>query len=142
MTLREAGTTVQFTIGGAKGDLASLPERRSYTLIFDDVSKVQTLMVKVDGRTKTIHPVYQNGKTIIQIENLRCSAKVEVVMTGVIVRENRDKTQMVTELLSKYQMDTIPKRALFGSFVKNIYKPFPVRDDAMYGPVKEILQMK
>ncbi len=142
MTLREAGTTVQFTIDGAKGDLASLPERRSYTLIFDDVSKVQTLMVKVDGRTKTIHPVYQNGKTIIQIENLRCSAKVEVVITGVIVRENRDKTQMVTELLSKYQMDTIPKRALFGSFLKNIYKPFPVRDDAMYGPVKEILQMK
>ncbi len=39
-------------------------------------------------------------------------------------------------------MTTVAKSVLFGGFIKDITKPFPSHDAALYGPVKEIFQMK
>ena len=142
LSVREAGGDLTFTIHKAKGDLSVLPERRDYTLVFDDIKKAQSVTVKVDGRAKQVTTQQQNGKTILSVMHVPAGAKVEVHLAAVTPRENRDKQQLITERLSQYQMTTVAKRLMFGSYIKDIEKPFPSKDEALYGPVKEILQMK
>lgn len=142
LSVREAGGDLTFTIHKAKGDLSVLPERRDYTLVFDDIKKAQSVTVKVDGRAKQVTTQQQNGKTILSVMHVPAGAKVEVHLAAVTPRENRDKQQLITERLSQYQMTTVAKRLMFGSYIKDTEKPFPSKDEALYGPVKEILQMK
>ena len=142
LSVREAGRDLAFTIHKTTGDLSVLPNRRDYTVIFDDISKAESIFVKIDGRAKQIEPQYSDGKTVLVISNVAAGAKVEVQLASVTPRENREKTQLITERLSQYQMTTVTKRMLFGGYVKDIKKPFPSKDEALFGPVKEILQMK
>ena len=142
LSVREAGGDLTFTIDKAQGDLSSLPERRAWTLVFDDATTAQTINTKIDGQTVEVTPQYANGKTTIALWDVPVTAKVEVLFSSITPRENCDKQQLITERLSQYQMTTVAKRLQFGSFIKDITKPFPSKDEALYGPIKEILKMK
>jgi alpha-glucosidase (family GH31 glycosyl hydrolase) len=142
LSVREAGRDLAFTIQPAKGDLSTLPQKRDWTLVFDDISKAETITVKVNGRIKEIAPTHTDGKTLLKLTGVPVTAKTEIAFSGITARENRDKQLLITEVLSKYQMTTVAKSMLFGGFAKDITKPFPSHDAALYGPVKEIFQMK
>ena len=142
LSVREAGRDLTFAIQPAKGDLSTLPQKRDWTLIFDDVAAAARTAVKINGRAKETAPIQQDGKTVVTLPAVPVTAKVEVDFAGITPRENRDKRLLITEVLSKYQMTTVAKSMRFGAFIKDIKKPFPSHDAALYGPVKEILKMK
>ena len=142
LSVREAGRDLAFTIQPAKGDLSTLPQKRDWTLVFDDISKAEAISVKVNGRVREIMPIHTNGKTLLKLTGVPVTAKTEIAFSGITARENRDKQLLITEVLSKYQMTTVAKSMLFGGFAKDITKPFPSHDAALYGPVKEIFHMK
>ena len=142
LTVREAGRDLAFTIRPAKGDLSSLPKKRDWTLVFDDVSAAEAISVKINGKVRETAVKQQEGKTILTLCAVPATAAVEIQFSAITPRKNRDKQLLITEVLSKYQMTTVAKSMLFGGFAKDITKAFPSHDAALYGPVKEILKMK
>ena len=139
LSVREAGKDLLFKIGAAEGDLSVLPEKREWRLVFDDISSAKDITVKVSGRKRPVSPEYKGGKTIITLLSVPADADVEVEFKAVESRKNPCKKEAVGELLSKYQLPTVFKQAVFTSFMKDLSKPFPLSDSALKGPVEEVL---
>ena len=139
LSVSEEGDALRFTIGAAKGDLSVLPARREWKLIFDDISAAQEITVKVSGSSSPALPEYKGGKTIVTIPAAPADADIAVECKGVEIRKNPGKKEAVGELLSKYQLPTLYKQAVFHPFIKDLTKPFPLHDSALKGPVEEIL---
>ena len=139
LSVREAGEELLFTIGAARGDLSVLPARREWKLVFDDISSAKEVTVRVCGSDRPVLPEYKGGKTSITIADVSPDADIEVVCRGFEIRKNPGRKEAVGALLSKYQLPTLYKQAVFNPFMKDLTKPFPLHDSALKGPVEEIL---
>ena len=139
LSVREAGKDLLFKISAAKGELSLIPEKREWKLIFDDISKAREITVKIGSRKRNVLPEFKKGKTIITLSAVPSSSDVEIEFKGFEERKNRSNKECVIELLSKYQLPTLFKQAVFTPFVKDISKPFPLPDKALKGPIEEIL---
>ena len=139
LSVREAGEDLLFTIGAARGDLSVLPARREWKLVFDDISSAREITVRVCGSDRPVLPEYKGGKTSITIADVSPDADIEVVCRAFGVRKNPGRKEAVGALLSKYQLPTLYKQAVFNPFMKDLTKPFPLHDSALKGPVEEIL---
>ena len=139
LSVREAGKDLLFKISAAKGDLSVLSAKREWKLVFDDVSSAKEITVKVSGRKRPVVPEYKGGKTVVTLLSVPADADIEVEFKAFEIRKNPCKKEAVGELLSKYQMPTIFKQAVFTSFMKDLSKPFPLSDIALKGPVEEVL---
>lgn len=139
LSVREAGKDMLFRISAAKGDLSLIPQKREWKLIFDDISNAREITVRVAGRKRSISPEHKDGKTTITLLSVPVESEVEIDFIGLEARQNPDKTVSLINLLSKYQLPTLFKKATFSSFIKDISKPFPLCDKALKGPVDEIL---
>lgn len=142
LSVTEGGRQLIFTISGASGDLSVLPEKRSYELIFDDISSAESISVKVGGRKKSFTYKNKSSKTIIYVKDVAPRSELSVELFGTQVRKNIDKKEALINLLSSYQMTTIAKGASFAPFIKDPTKPFPFKREALKGPVDEILSME
>ena len=139
LSVREAGEELLFTIGAARGDLSVLPARREWKLVFDDISSAREITVRVCGSDRPVSPEYKGGKTSITIADVSPDADIEVVCRAFEVRKNPGRKEAVGALLSKYQLPTLYKQAVFNPFMKDLTKPFPLHDSALKGPVEEVL---
>ena len=139
LSVREAGKDLLFRISAAKGELSLIPEKREWKLIFDDISKAKEITVRVGGRKRNVAPEYKEGKTVITLSSVSADAEVEVEFKAFEARQNPDKRECIIELLSKYQLPTLFKQAVLAPFIKDISRPFPLSEQALKGPVEEIL---
>ena len=139
LSVKETDRDLLFKINAAKGDLSILPDRREWELVFDDISMVKKITVRVCGTEIPVSPQYKGGKTVITLPSVPVDADVEVEFKTFKIRKNPCKKAAVGELLSKYQLSTIYKRAVFASYIKDLSKPFPLSDSALKGPVEEVL---
>ena len=111
LSVKEAGEDLWFEISAAKGDLSVVPSKREWKLVFDDISSAKEITVKVFGRITPVSPEYKCGKTVITLSSVPADADIKVELKAFEIRKNPCKKEAVGELLSKYQLPTIFKRA-------------------------------
>ena len=141
--VREAVRDIIFEIKPAEGNCSTLPSRRNYTLVFEDIVSAESIKVTSKGKDIKFDVTYKGGKTIITLKGITPKQGVEVAMTEITARTNRDKKEQIIDLVTKYQMNVSLKQIKFNSFIKDIYgKSIPDCEDYYKGPIKEVLEMK
>ena len=138
MKNEENSNDICFTIKKAEGDLSVIPEERTYKLVFEDVSAAEEIMVN----TEEFEIKQICDKIVVTIKNAKPADEIKVTMKNITARQNRDKREFIIELLSKYQFATVFKKSKFNGYIKDISKPFPVKDEDLRGPVEEVLALK
>ena len=141
--VREAVRDVVFDIQPARGNCSTLPARRNYTLVFEDITSAENISVTSKGKEVKFDIEYKGGKTIITLKGITPKQGVEVALTEITARGNRDKKEQIIDLVTKYQLGVNMKLLKFNSFVKNIYgKSIPDCEDYFKGPIAEVMQQK
>ena len=87
--------------------------------------------------------VHKGGKTIITLKSITPKQGVEITLTEITARANKDKREQVIDLVTKYQLGVNMKLLKFNSFVKDIYgKSIPDCEDCFKGPIAEVMAQK
>ena len=131
-----------FDIYPAKGDVSVLPQSRNYTLIFENVRDAEEICVKVDCNAHDYEMYKKDDKIYIELNDISPKNKVELVLKNIVRRENRNKKEYITEIISKYQMKTVSKKVMFSEFIKDIQSGLLSCNKALKGPIEEILKLK
>ncbi|MBR3816942.1 MAG: DUF5110 domain-containing protein [Clostridia bacterium] len=139
-TVCENGNTVTFTVSPAEGSCASLPKKRNYTLVFEDISDAQ-ISLTVNGKDSKYEVREKFGKLYITLNGITPRSAVEITLTDVKVRENTDKKEQIIDLITKYQLSVNYKLVKFAKFLKNIDGKIPSCDDCLSEPIAEIQNM-
>ncbi len=142
LAVRERINNVSFTAYPAEGDRSLLPEKRSYTLIFEDITAGDNISVFVGGKKGKCNITFREGKTYIELKDIANDKKIEINFSNITPRGNADKKEQIIDLVTKYQLGVNAKLSTFGSFVNNIYGKLPECEDCFSGPIKEVLQQK
>ena len=141
--VREAVRDVIFEIKPAEGNCSTLPTRRNYTLVFEDITAADSISVTSKGKDVKFDVAYKCGKTIIALKGITPKQGVEIALTGITARANRDKKEQIIDLVTKYQLNVNMKLLKFNSFVKDIYgKSLPDCEDYFKGPIAEVMEQK
>ncbi len=140
LAVRELGGELTFTAYPASGDISTLPEKRSYTLIFENASEAGKISVLIDGKKANATVKAIDSKLHIELSGVSPLSEIQVVLSDVRLRENRDKKEQIIELVTKYQMKVSLKKDKFEPFIKNIYGKLPELDECFIGPVREVLE--
>ncbi len=138
-TVEEKADNVTFSIAKAEGDASVVPETRTYSVKFKDV---------VDGKaTVTVNGEKAEAKTAVCGGTLevavsaKADATVEISLESCRYLENGDMKQMLTNVISKFQMSTDRKGMIYNSFIKNS-KSVPNVAKDFRGQIEEILNLK
>ncbi len=140
LAVRELGGELTFTAYPTLGDISTLPEKRSYTLIFENASDAGKISVLIDGKKANATVKAIDSKLHIELSGVSPLSEIQVVLSDVRLRENRDKKEQIIELVTKYQMKVSLKKDKFEPFIKNIYGKLPELDECFIGPVREVLE--
>lgn len=136
-TVAENGNSVEFRIAKAEGDSSVVPENRTYTIKFKDIT-AGNVSVLVDGE-KVDTKLNKAGKTIEITVAATADASVVISLADCEYLKNEDKKQQLIQTVAKFQMPNDLK-LLFSGVLKNDKKiPVPFKD--FTGPIKEITEL-
>lgn len=138
-SVKESGTTLEFSIGKAEGDISVLPQKRKYILRFKDVVSCD-VTVRVNGRKSSCDVKNEDGTTVVTVKNVSPEDSVSVGLSTCDYLANMPKKEALIETISKYQMGNDSKGRLFTDFVLNGGNIPPVAED-FSGPIEEILAL-
>ncbi len=141
-TVSEDNGNLSFIISPAEGNCSSLPQRRNYTLLFEDVAEAKEIKVLVNGKEAKADISSYKGKTTIVLKGVTPKGKVEIIMEDFTKRVNRPKKDLVIELVTKYQMDVAMKALMFTSYLKKVDDKIPQCDECFSGPIREVVEMQ
>ena len=141
-TVEEADGNLSFFISPAEGNCSTIPQRRNYTLIFEDIAEAKAVKVLVNGKEANADIKSYKGRTTINLKGITPKGKVEILMENITVRTNRPKKDLVIELVTKYQMDVAMKALRFTSYLKRVDDKIPQCEECFYGPIKEVVEMQ
>lgn len=136
--IREIGSDVVFKICKACSDLSVIPEKRDYSLIFDDISDAKE--ISLSNADYSVEKKFD--KLYINISGVKPTDEVTIEFKSITARKNKDRKDLIIETISKYQMKTNIKRVTFSGYIKDITKPFPIKDENLKGPIDEIFALK
>lgn len=139
-TVTEDGTNLNFTVSPAEGNLSSVPKRRNYTFVFEDITDADAT-VTVGNKEAKADITAVDGKVKIHVKNVTPGSIVEVKLENTKVRINKDKKEAIIELVTKYQLPVNYKLVKFNPLLKNLSK-LPSCEEAIRGPINEIIKMK
>jgi hypothetical protein len=141
--VREAVRDISFEIKPAQGNCSTLPAKRNYTLVFEDITSAESISVTSKGKEIKFDVAYKCGKTIITLKGITPKQGVEINFTDIEARQNKDKKEQIIDLVTKYQLNVNMKLLKFGSFIKDIYgKSLPDCEDYFKGPIAEVMEQK
>lgn len=140
-TVSEDDGRLSFSISPAEGNCSSLPQRRSYTLIFEDVADAENVSISINGKEAKYELIKADRKIRILLKGISPKSLVEIRLEKITARFSRDKKEAIIELVTKYQLPVAYKKAKFEPFLKNMSK-LPGCEDALKGPLNEVLKMK
>ncbi len=132
-TVCEKGDKVSFSIAKAEGDTSVVPENRTYHIKFRDI-------VSGDVTVKGAEATVNNNGTLEVTVTAKADATVEIALENCKYLENGDMKQMLTNVISKFQMSTDRKGMIYNSFIKN-GKSVPNVARDFKGPIEEILKL-
>ncbi len=138
-TVAEQGDTVTFAISHNDGDISVVPEKRTYILKFKDITSADA-EIKVNGRSVKAQ-AEKCGKGLAVTVSAKAGAKIEVALTNCEYLKNEPKKQLLTNVISKFQMSTDVKGFKFGAFIKGEKDiPSGISQD-FKGPIEEIQKL-
>ncbi len=139
-SVKEQLGKLTFTVSPAEGNLSSLPKKRSYTFIFEDVCNGD-IAVTVNGTEAKSDIDRKNEKLYVTVKNIAPTAEIVVDIDNAVARANSDKKEKVINLITKYQLAVNYKKSKFSSFLKNINGKIPSCDECFKGPIEEVQKM-
>lgn len=139
-SVKEENRNLSFTVTPAEGNCSSLPQRRNYTFVFEDITDADEITVTLNGKEAKAEISKSNGKVTIYLKGVSPKSKVEIALNETKIRVNRDKREAIIELVTKYQLPVTTKLVKFSSALKNL--KLPSVDESFRGPINEILNMK
>lgn len=137
----EKDKTLKFCICPAEGNCSTVPTRRNYTLIFEDVKDAESITVKVNGKEINADIKKAKNRTEIILKGISPKANAEIIFEGFTARTNRDKKEMVIDLVTKYQLSVSLKRMKYNSFLSDVTGQIPVKEECFRGPIEEVQKM-
>ena len=138
-TVTEQGDKVSLSITKNEGDISVVPERRTFTLKFKDIVSAD-ISVTVNGRSVKAQQE-KCGKAISVTVSAKVGAKIEVILENCTYLKNDSRKQMLTNVISKFQMSTDVKGLKFGAFIKG-EKDMPSNISQDFsGPIEEIMKL-
>lgn len=139
----EKDGTVTFIINPSQGDLSVIPEKRSYTLSFNDIADCEKLTVSVNGKRATAVEQTKTAKdgTLTLVARISSGDKLKVTLKNITARKNPDKKEAVTDLLSKVQGSNNAKMILYTSWLNKSFKGNLLADKTIKDAVNEIFEM-
>lgn len=140
-TVSENNRTLKFNICPAEGNCSTVPARRNYTLVFEDIKDADSISVMVNGKQVNTEIKKAKGKTEITLKGISPKASVEIIFENFTARTNRDKREMVIDLVTKYQLSVSIKRMKYNSFLKDVTGEIPVKEECFRGPLEEVQKM-
>ena len=142
LAVREHGRTMTLRIDGAKGDLSVLPKKRTYKLLFDDLTDAKEAQVLIDGRARKAQIEQKDGKLLLVLPAVSPEQSIVIELWETTPRQNADKREQIVNLLSRYQMPTLKKNLLFAGYLKDPTQTGKIKQSALREPLEEILKMK
>ena len=139
-SVKEENGKLTFTVAPAQGNLSSLPKKRSYTFIFEDVSDGE-VSVTVNGKEAKAEVVNKDKKIYVTVKNVAVSAETVVDINGAVARNSGDKKEKIINLITKYQLAVNYKKSKFSPFLKDISGKIPACDECLRGPIDEVQKM-
>ena len=133
---------VRFTVSPAQGDISTLPEKRNYRFVFEDIAGYEAVTVKVNGKKKASQVTTDEGRTFVILSGITPEDTVEIFFEEITARQSRNKKEQIIELVTKYQLDVNYKKEKFNALVDNVYAKIPKCDECLSGPIKEVQFMK
>ena len=133
---------VRFTVSPAQGDISTLPEKRNYRFVFEDIAGYEAVTVKVNGKKKASQVTTDEGRTFVILSGITPEDIVEIFFEEITARQSRNKKEQIIELVTKYQLDVNYKKEKFNALVDNVYAKIPKCDECLSGPIKEVQFMK
>ena len=134
----ETGNEAVFSWSATKGDASSLPESREVKVTFRDIADAEKVLV--NGKEVTFAYEKNNMGISVKVSDVTPESSFEVKVIGVKALENRNITEELIELITKFQAPVAWKAERFTDFVKNPSKAIPCSGDYK-GPIEEILKM-
>ena len=137
MTVAENGNNVRFTIAKAEGTVSVVPEKRTYTVKFGDITGGK-VSVTVDGAEYDAG-VKNNGKLEVTV-TAKADSTVEIAVSDCDFLANRPERELLIETVAKFQMGNDKKGMMFKKLLDNTKKIPSVSKD-MAQPIEEILKL-
>jgi hypothetical protein len=137
MTVAENGNNVRFTIAKAEGTVSVVPEKRTYTVKFGDITGGK-VSVTVDGAEYDAE-VKNNGKLEVTVI-AKADSTVEITVSDCDFLANRPERELLIETVAKFQMGNDKKGMMFKKLLDNTKKMPSVSKD-MAQPIEEILKL-
>lgn len=139
MELLEENDTLRFLLHPAQGDTASLPEKRELCLHFKDIAEAGEISVTRNGRKAAFTSEDETTLTLT-VKGVKPTDAIEVLLSGITPLCNRNLTEALIELISKYQTGVDEKASQYTEFVKHPSMDIPGGDDYS-GPIRELLSL-
>lgn len=139
LEVKEDGTTLIFKKAPSTGECTLIPQKRSFTLKFFDVTSGDVL-VNVNGNKTTAKASYENGALKVDLDGISPEGEFTVEITRCDYLQNKPKKEALVETISKYQMSNDSKGRLFTDFVNGEGILPPVAEN-FTGPAEEILAL-
>ncbi len=140
-TVAERNRELIFNICPAEGNCSTVPARRNYTLVFEDITDASDISIKVNGKAANAEIKKLKGKIEITLKGISPKAAAEIIFTSFTARKNRCKREMVIELVTKYQLSVNLKKMKYNSFLKDVSGEIPVKEECFRGPIEEVQKM-
>lgn len=138
--IAESNNNVTFTVSPAEGNCSTLPKRRRYTFIFEDITDAEATIL-VNGKEAAFEALRCDGKVIFTVNGITPKSKVQIELNNITARQNSDKKEKIIELITKYQLGVHYKMAKFTPFLKDINGKIPSCDECLRGPIEEVQKM-
>lgn len=138
--ISEENADVIFTVNTAQGDLSVIPAKRKYILSFKDIADSDKIFVTLNGKRVPFEQSEKDGTIVITAE-ITPKDKLRVTMRGITAKQNPEKKEMLTELLSKVQGSNNAKLILYSACLKDGFKGNIFADKAIKDSVKELFEM-
>ena len=138
----EQQNNLTFTVSPAEGNTSTLPLKRSYTFVFEDVSDFDSISVKHNGKKKSAQLRKDEGRVYVELDGITPECSVEITIEDIVARKNKDKKEQIIELVTKYQLGVNYKKIKFTPLLNNVYADVPSCDECFAGPIKEVQRMK
>ncbi len=140
-SVTEEDSCLTFAVSPAEGNCSSLPRKRSYSFVFEDITDAEAITVTVNGKEAKADISKKGNKVSVYLRGVSPKSAVEIRLENTRIKVNRDKKEAVIELVTKYQLPVVYKQAKFNAFLNKLSK-FPACDECFRGPINEVLEMK
>lgn len=138
--IKEEAGNVAFTLHPYQGDLCVVNPAVNYQLTFKDIVDAGEIRV-LCNEEETEPEIIIDGCVVVQLDAVKPGDTVTVALDRVTVLQNTPVTEMLVELISKYQAGVGYKKRKFDQFIKAPVK-LPSVPGCFREPLAEILAIQ